>query len=96
MKKWIVIAGSVFFMACDPTPSQPGPPAENPSTQETPTPASFIGLTLEAAEVRAKSLDLPCRVIRNDGVDFPVTRDYRPERLNFTVEKGIVITASNG
>jgi hypothetical protein len=65
-------------------------------TAAVPTPESFVGLELKAAETRADKADLPHRVVRKDGQDFPVTRDYRPERLNFTVEKGIVTKVTNG
>ncbi|RYD66016.1 MAG: hypothetical protein EOP83_06085 [Verrucomicrobiaceae bacterium] len=90
---------TLLAAACQPknTP-QPPPPesAEKQPSDAVPTPESFVGLTLQEAEAKAKEADLPHRVVRNDGEDFPVTRDYRPERLNFTVEKGVVTKVTTG
>jgi hypothetical protein len=70
--------------------------AEKQPTAAVPTPDSFVGLTLEAASAKAEKADLPHRVVKKDGEDLPVTRDYRPERLNFTLEKGVVTHVTNG
>lgn len=103
MKKSLIPLIPCFLAACQPkhSPSEtePPPPApvpENAASGEIPTPSSFVGLPLEEAEAKAKAADLPHRVIRKDGEEFPVTRDYRPERLNFTVENGIVTEVTQG
>jgi len=102
MKKSLVLPGLLGLLAiasCQPKPSpekgNPEPAAEEAS-DGVPKPESFVGLKLEEAEARAKEADLPFRVVRKDGEDFPVTRDYRPERLNFTVENGVVTKVTNG
>jgi len=85
--------------ACQPknTPDPPPPEsAEKQPSDALPTPDSFVGMPLQEAEAKAKEADLPCRVVRKDGEEFPVTRDYRPERLNFTVEKGVVTKVTTG
>lgn len=88
----------IVLPSCQPKHSQdsspPGKP-ETPSAAAT-TPGSFVGLTIEEAKTRAEKADLPHRIVSQDGKEFPVTRDYRPERLNFTVEKGIVTKVTNG
>ena len=38
----------------------------------------------------------PHRVIEMDGEPRPVTKDFRPERLNFKVEAGVVIAVTKG
>lgn len=100
MKKFLLLFTSSLLIGCqsekstDP-PSQPDSP-EHRSTDVIPAPDSFVGLKLEEAEALAKEADLPFRVIKRDGEEFPITRDYRPERLNFTVEKGVVTKVTNG
>ncbi len=101
MKKFAVIFCPLALLACQPkhspeTDAKVPDAAEKQATGAVPTPESFVGLTLEAAEAKAKAADLPHRVVKRDGEDLPVTRDYRPERLNFTVEKGTVTGVTNG
>jgi hypothetical protein len=51
---------------------------------------------LEEAGKRAEAAGLKWRAVMEDGVGKPTTRDYRPDRLNFTVEKGKVTAVRNG
>ena len=101
MKKSVILL-PFLIVACQPKHSPNPPNSESTEAAETqdaaakPTPESFVGLELKAAQEKADKADLPHRVVHQDGKDFPVTRDYRPERLNFTVEKGIVTKVSNG
>jgi len=55
--------------------------------------ASYVGLTIEDASARAEDEGLPWRIVHQDGEDLAVTDDYSPDRLNFSVEDGIVIAA---
>jgi len=71
-----------------PMPAKPGPTADDPN--------SFIGLTEMEAVEAATRLELPNRIVERDGKNFPVTRDYRPNRLNFVIEKGLVTRVSTG
>jgi hypothetical protein len=36
------------------------------------------------------------RIISRDGNYFPVTRDYREDRINFNIEETLVVQASIG
>jgi hypothetical protein len=54
---------------------------------------SYEGLTEEEAITQAEEADTPYRVIARDGEQFPATMDYNPERINFTVEDGVVTRA---
>ena len=54
----------------------------------------FLGLSTEEAAARADEQGRPWRVIREDGVDLAVTADYSGDRLNFTVENGVVVAAA--
>jgi len=101
MEKWFVILCALFFVACQPkhttsTGSEASEAVESQPAGAVPAPKSFVGLTLEKARAKADKADIPHRVVRQDNEDFPVTRDYRPERLNFVVDKGIVILVTNG
>jgi hypothetical protein len=102
MKTLIAVLCPLAFLAsCQPkhSPATDGKlpdSAEKQPSDALPTPDSFTGLTLEVAVERAEKADLPHRIIKKDGEDLPVTRDYRPERLNFTLEKGIVTHVTNG
>lgn len=93
-------------------PAEPSPPAEtSPPTKTSPTaetpapdpakpypakPESLVGLSLDAAQNAADAAAIPHRVIEIDGQPQPVTRDFRPNRLNFTVANGIVTAVTTG
>ncbi len=62
-----------------------GAPVENPLTP--------VGLTVEAAGELAESQGQQWRVIEEDGEARAVTMDFIPERLNFVVSEGIVVSA---
>lgn len=74
----------------------PAAPAAEEQAHDPKDKADYIGLTLEAAQERAEKASIPHRVIEVDGQSRPVTKDYRPERLNFSVKDGKVIQATNG
>lgn len=52
--------------------------------------AKYIGLEENEALEKAEGDGVPARVIRRDGEDLPVTMDFMPDRLNFTIEEGVV------
>jgi hypothetical protein len=54
-----------------------------------------IGMREEDAIVYLASQKMVLRVIRQDGVDYMVTDDYRIDRVNVEINKG-VITAFTG
>ncbi|MGJ8697465.1 MAG: hypothetical protein ACSHYF_14200 [Verrucomicrobiaceae bacterium] len=56
----------------------------------------YIGLTKEAAMLRAKKEGKRARVVSEDGRQSMVTKDYRPDRLNFTIEAGKVTRVQGG
>lgn len=59
-------------------------------------PQSLVGMPLEKAQNACEERKLLHRVIQIDGEPQIVTKDHRPERLNFTVEKGIVTAVTMG
>ncbi len=74
------------------------PPVE--TDEEEPLPSddfsAYIGLTTEAAAEQAGEAGLSHRIIEIDGEPRPMTMDYRPDRLNFKIENGVVISVTNG
>jgi hypothetical protein len=58
----------------------PGKPIEN-----------IIGMTVAEAEVYASETDTLFRVVEIDGEPQPTTKDYRPGRINASVENDVVV-----
>lgn len=50
----------------------------------------YIGLSEMVAKEKAKDAGIPARVVERDGESLPVTMDYVPGRLNFSVRNGFV------
>ena len=107
MKKSLFLSAiTVLFslISCAPYPAQATPqqysqpPAQTMSmpSNKKPEPKDFVGLTHEVAQKLADQHKIRHRVVMLDGKSLPVTRDYRPERLNFTVNKGMVTKVTNG
>lgn len=68
-------------------------PSDSPRPRPLPDFSRYVGLTLEEAQVLAGSEGRRHRLVSLDGVSFPVTKDYWPERVNFTVVSGVVTEA---
>ena len=56
----------------------------------------LTGLSESDAGAAAGELGLTVRVVARDGEYFPVTKDYRTDRVNFVVEDGVVVEAKIG
>jgi|GraSoiStandDraft_5_1057265.scaffolds.fasta_scaffold516658_1 hypothetical protein len=56
----------------------------------------LVGMMEDEATVQAMNEGYTVRVTRRDGNSFPVTRDYRTDRVNFDVEQNVVVAASVG
>ena len=68
-------------------------PEENTNSKQGTDMSDYVGLTEEAAIAKAEKEGRRCRTIKRDGQSFPMTRDYRPDRVNLTVESGKVVKA---
>ena len=87
----------------EPTPVDPMPvplPAETGSGSVEPVPtfatSAPIGLSeLEAIKV-IESEGFTARVIARDGESLPATKDYRLDRVNISIENGVVVSADLG
>jgi len=54
-------------------------------------PENLIGLTYLRAQIILEAEKIPYRVVRVDGVVRIVTRDYKPDRVNLTLDNNKVI-----
>lgn len=57
---------------------------------------TLVGQQLEQVQAACVAAEVTHRVIEMDGEPRPVTKDFRPERLNFKVEAGVVIAVTKG
>jgi len=98
------IALIFVLVSCAPYPAQAAPQQySQPPAQimpfeshQKPEPKDFVGLTIEKAQKLATKHKIRHRIIMRDGKSLPVTRDMRPDRLNFTVNKGVVTKVTKG
>ncbi|MEQ1849700.1 MAG: hypothetical protein ABL890_03870 [Candidatus Peribacteraceae bacterium] len=74
MKHLILPLAFVLLSACTPVPGN----------------ADYVGMTVTQAETKASTEGAEFRVVMQDGEALPITLDYRPGRINATVEGGIV------
>lgn len=77
--------------SCAPVPRKEGSPQRVGGAG-----ADYVGLPLQQAQAAADRQGLRHRVVVRDGVSLPVTMDYRPDRLNFTVVRGVVTQVTKG
>ncbi|MBL6708777.1 MAG: hypothetical protein ISP99_05495 [Pseudomonadales bacterium] len=56
-----------------------------------PSARSYLGLTLDQAQVLAQKSRQSFRVVKRDGVDLQVTFDFIPGRINAEVVDGLVV-----
>lgn len=88
-----------FAASCRETvPTESPAPAGKP-VEKGETPGSdrdFVGLTEAEGEALAKERKLAYRVVMVDGEHRPATRDYRPDRVNFELEKGRIVRTTRG
>jgi major membrane immunogen (membrane-anchored lipoprotein) len=86
------------------TPAAPSPTATLPpptqSLDAEPDQAAvgeaLVGLTKAQAEEAAEAAGYTVRVTMEDGQMFPMTMDYRTDRINIEVENGVVTRAFVG
>ena len=57
---------------------------------------NFIGLSYEDGCDLAKKLDKEVRISKKDGRYYTLTRDYKPNRINFQLENNVIANISIG
>ena len=58
--------------------------------------AGLIGLDTKQAKARIADEGYEVRVVSVDGKQRPATTDYRPDRINLTIDDGVVTRATSG
>jgi hypothetical protein len=56
----------------------------------------LIGIPIADAIGIVEKYHLIYRIVCNDGNYYVVTRDFNKNRINFTIEKGVVVDAASG
>jgi hypothetical protein len=77
-----------------PPPEAPAPPPE--VSDDPATAASYVGMPVKQASDRADQAGIRWRIVEEDGKSRPVTKDFRPDRLNFAVAAGKIIRVTKG
>ena len=87
----------------EPTPVDPMPvplPAETGSGSVEPVPTIATSAPIGLSELEAikliESEGFTARVIARDGESLPATKDYRLDRVNISIENGVVVSAELG
>lgn len=102
MKIALSLLTSACLVSCQ-TKADDIAPAETPAAEsaaaariDVTKPETLIGLPLEKVQAACDAAEVAHRVVEVDGVGRPVTRDYRPERLNFKVTNGKITAVTKG
>lgn len=104
------VACLILFTACAsdevapaPPPTSSASPTPPPSPQSPPTQKQaqrvareVVGMTEAEAVAAARAQGLTTRVVKRDGQEFPVTMDYRTDRINLVITDGDVTRATVG
>jgi hypothetical protein len=70
---------------------EPAPDQEEPEASFDVSDAnSLVGQSFGKVEPALKAAEISYRVVERDGESFPITEDFRPERLNFKISDGII------
>lgn len=104
LRLFTVVSILTLAIACR---EETAPPASSESAGEEPAKpeakaalpeddTAFVGMKLGDAEKLAEERGLKHRVVERDGKPLPATKDYRPDRINFSVEKDVVVKTSRG
>lgn len=110
MKATLPLLMSVSLASCQTNDDAATPPArEKPVVMEESAPEpeksaaidvskpeSLIGLPVKDVQAACKAAGVPCRVVEIDGKPLPVTKDFRPDRLNFKVAGGKITSVTKG
>ena len=88
----LATAGILLTSCQTPEPAKPVP-AARPSGFFN---KKYVGIPLDEAINLAEARGVRWRVVETDGVQHPVTKDYRPNRVNFRVRSGFVVEVTRG
>lgn len=103
MKNLLFLIPSLAFASCQPEGEKPAAAQPEPTAEAPAEPAidvsktdSLIGKPLAKVEAACDAAEVMHRVVEIDGEPQITTRDYRPERLNFAIVKGVITKVTKG
>lgn len=103
MKKLLFLIPAVAIVSCQPEAETPASAESEPAAEAPAEPAidlsqpdSLVGMPHNKVAAACDAAEIPHRVVEIDGKPQMATRDYRPERLNFAIEKGVITTVTKG
>ncbi len=79
-----------------PMASEPPIDFEEIAAQTLALATTLISMAEDAAIASITEAGFDYRVVARDGENFPVTLDYRPTRINLTINKGVVADVNVG
>ncbi len=103
MKKLLFLMPLIAIASCQPKSDEPDA-AEAESTPEVPAEIaidvtktdSLVGMPLAKVQAACDAAKVRHRVVEIDGQPQAATKDFRPERLSFSVKDGVITKVSNG
>jgi hypothetical protein len=108
MMRTLPILACLALAACQQQESKPPPRDAPAASAPAPAPASgkvssdpadassYVGMGVSEASSRADKAGIRWRIVEEDGQSRPVTKDFRPDRLNFAVAAGKIIRVTKG
>lgn len=103
MKKLLFVIPVFTIISCQPEAEKPAAAEPEPAAEahaevtiDISKPDSLIGMPLEKVQAACDAAEVMHRAVEIDGEPQIVTKDYRPERLNFAVENGMVTKVNKG
>jgi hypothetical protein len=100
MKKLLFLIPFVAIISCqtkgEDTKTAPAAVEAEPAAIDISKPDSLIGQPLEKVQAACDAAEVRHRVVEIDGEPQAATRDYRPERLNFSVKDGFITSVTKG
>lgn len=88
----IACLGLLYWVSTSPKTEPTTPATADLETEAGSTTSDYTGLTTAQAVARAESNDVLFRVVEIDGEPQMVTEDFRPGRINATVENDVVVS----
>jgi len=101
MKHLLFVIPALAIVSCQPEAEKPAVPETATEAPAAPSidvskPDSLVGMPLKKVQAACDAAEVLHRVVEIDGKPQMVTMDYRPERLNFAVENGVIIKVTTG
>ena len=91
-KIFVVLAVSILTLSLTACGNTAEEEAEISPLETLEVTGDYVGMSVSQAQAQAQARNVPFRIVMADGEVFAVTMDYRPGRINATVENGVVVS----